>query len=956
MKQLSFPGFYLVKKAGIYICFFSIILKCYTQSNSGMMEEKLFQEAVNLHLTQPDSAEKIFLYLLPKYETSKDWYNHILTLQGLSRCKIIAEDYSGFEYYASLALKEAEFYYSKQNPITLSSATNFAEMLIVKGAYDEAILAYQNSSSSYKLLASKDSSTHYNAYLISLGNTATAYTLIGDYENAIKNYEKLVSIRKNEYSDKGVNYIDALFCLGEIYLRKNELKNSLSCFNRIFEIQHKLGNSRIRNLYFIEAKHSSAFVLLKQEKIKELTFTLNELIEIHSSITNNPYKIQVLYELQAERHKLLKNYDSAYLYFQKALKVRQKVYDYFDHHLEIVESYQSIADLLILQNKIGQAIANYNLALQLPNQSFKLPASPQYLALVPILDGKAQAHIARYKRDRKTQDLDTAMWCYQVADSLVDKARDRLQNEGSKLFFTQKSRPIYEHAIQLCLDMYQSKGGDDFLEKAFYFSERNKATMLFQSLQEAGAKVQAGLPDSLLSKEKQLKVDIAFYQRKIFEGEHARPQVDSSRLESWKQILFDLEEAYRQLSQRLEKDFPEYFKLKYSHKITRLPDLQSQLHKGEMLIEYFVGDNTIYVFGIEKKGIQIHQIKRKKEIDQFLDDFIACLNQPKRGRLGLTSYTDLAYKIYDSLLEPILHEKKINQLIVVPDGKLSYIPIEALLIEKVDLSGLDDKQANRLYKSLPYLFQKYSLRYGYSSTLQFQNPIKTPQAEQKFLALAPAYSGKWHLHFNQPQAREISLLMNGKIIEGEEANKASFLNQMGHFQVLHLAMHAEPDLDSPLMSFLRFEGPDSLEESKFFAYELYNSQIQAKMVVLAACETAFGKLETGEGVYSLTRAFRFAGCPAVVSSLWKADGEATIQFMKAFYKQLEKGKQKSKALQIARSEYLNFASNDKCHPYYWANFVIIGEDDPIESSFSWVWMVCGAILFLGTLSFFFIKK
>ena len=68
-----------------------------------------------------------------------------------------------------------------------------------------------------------------------------------------------------------------------------------------------------------------------------------------------------------------------------------------------------------------------------------------------------------------------------------------------------------------------------------------------------------------------------------------------------------------------------------------------------------------------------------------------------------------------------------------------------------------------------------------------------------------------------------------------------------------------------------------LEDNFLHVYELYNMKLPIDMAVLSACNTGFGKLETGEGFMSLGRAFAYAGCPSVVMSHWKVDDQATAQ-------------------------------------------------------------------------------
>jgi CHAT domain-containing protein len=79
-----------------------------------------------------------------------------------------------------------------------------------------------------------------------------------------------------------------------------------------------------------------------------------------------------------------------------------------------------------------------------------------------------------------------------------------------------------------------------------------------------------------------------------------------------------------------------------------------------------------------------------------------------------------------------------------------------------------------------------------------------------------------------------------------------------------------------------------------------------ELVVLSACETGLGKLEYGQGVLGLQRAFQAAGARAVVASLWKVDDKATGALMERFYTNLWTRKlPKLKALREAQLSVLN---------------------------------------------------
>ena len=149
------------------------------------------------------------------------------------------------------------------------------------------------------------------------------------------------------------------------------------------------------------------------------------------------------------------------------------------------------------------------------------------------------------------------------------------------------------------------------------------------------------------------------------------------------------------------------------------------------------------------------------------------------------------------------------------------------------------------------------------------------------------------------------------------------------------------------------------EELILRAAEIYGLQLPSDMVVLSACNTAYGALAAGEGPMSLARAFHHAGTKSTVASLWSVSDYATAHIMQLFYGQLMEGEDKDVALRNAKLAYLNssdYSSPTTRTPFYWAPAVVIGDVTPINASSGDRWWLLAGVAFLAILLLWFSRK
>jgi CHAT domain-containing protein len=176
---------------------------------------------------------------------------------------------------------------------------------------------------------------------------------------------------------------------------------------------------------------------------------------------------------------------------------------------------------------------------------------------------------------------------------------------------------------------------------------------------------------------------------------------------------------------------------------------------------------------------------------------------------------------------------------------------------------------------------------------------------------------------------------------GAEATEENAKTWAPKARYVHVAAHGFADPDQPHHSFLAMTIPEGLpperENGILQAWEIIDHlRLDADLVVLSACVTAFGPERGGEGLLSLARAFQIAGARTVAATLWPVADESTAELMIRFYGHLLSGKPKDEALREAQMELIRgpievttadgkTETRDFRSPYHWAAFQLIGD-------------------------------
>jgi CHAT domain-containing protein len=124
-------------------------------------------------------------------------------------------------------------------------------------------------------------------------------------------------------------------------------------------------------------------------------------------------------------------------------------------------------------------------------------------------------------------------------------------------------------------------------------------------------------------------------------------------------------------------------------------------------------------------------------------------------------------------------------------------------------------------------------------------------------------------------------------------------------------------------------GTDTASEGIVTAEKIPGLKLRGtELVVLSACETRLGAVQSGEGVFGLRRAFTQAGAKSLVMSLWSVPDKETKELMIRFYQNLLSGKlNRREALRQAALKQMQVVKDryGAPHPFYWGAFVFLGE-------------------------------
>lgn len=819
-------------------------------------------------------------------------------------------------------------------------------------------------------------------------NLGNCYLALGRSDLALRYYRQSLDLRREQLGSDHPSVAVVLENLGDLCSDQGDYLAALDYFREAYAIQRNVQEEsalapallwhKIGLCYQYKGDYEQAL----RHHLEAKAVLLSKMGAQHPSVAGLFSNIGNCY---ADKEVL----DSAEVYYREALLVFQKAYP--QGHASIAQVYNNLGCIFLEKQDYSTALAWFqntetalrqspqesdnSLAIALKNQGLAraglgqwkaaLSNCEQAIAVAPNADWVTRLELlsgqgALLRKHGTLQNnlpmLENAAVVCAQALACLDSLRMQMTSSDTRLHWITRKYSVLAEALEANFTLWEKTGKASFLEAAFALAERGKSLQLLENLRKEQAGRFAGIPDSLLEKERSFGAELNRLEKQrlawLLKKDTASARQTEPAIAAQRQQLSALIADF-------EAHYPDYFKLKYAQTLASSTTVQRELlQEGQVLIAYFVADSSLFAFVISKQSFQGVRIPKDFALTQ---EVLTLRSSIQNYALvsGATAdslvqqYVRAATHLYEKIVAPAEQAgaAEHKRWIIVPDGELAFLPFEALLRKQPEVL--------HHFKTHAYLLRDYRVSYAYSAT-QLIELLKNPHERQAktMAAFAPDFEnnsfGFSTLKHNRREAETIAELFDGDVLEGKAASAYAFRQFAPQYRILLLATHGRASNDPEKPSFLAFN-PAKDSAFQLYVNDLYQMRLPAELVVLSACETNLGQYKAGEGVVSLAKGFFRAGTRSLVATLWSVDDAKNADLMTLFFQGISAEMPKDAALQDAKLSFLTSHPHDEAHPFYWAAAVATGDMRPMEIASPWrqYALYILVVLLLGGLAWWF---
>jgi len=507
-----------------------------------------------------------------------------------------------------------------------------------------------------------------------------------------------------------------------------------------------------------------------------------------------------------------------------------------------------------------------------------------------------------------------ALEAYLLSFQIEDLFANLLVYENSKIINQIRIRNRTEKCLSIYDFLYKKENKIAYIESAFQLSERTKSGVLKSYLTN---KKTASREETLhLEQLQNWNNEIVKEQQK---GDLANVSKINEAIKKQNELMLSL----KKIREKNQVNSAENIDLK---------SLYSKLEKDKaIMVEYFSGFEKMYVFTLANQRIKLDYYWDNHTATPRVISFLDYFSGANKITDDISGYNHYGNSLYKMLKLP--KNTAYQNLIIVPDGLLNFLPFEALITKESTTTN---------FSQMHYLVNDFKIAYNNSASF-YLNGKPLSNDKKSVLGIFPVFEKTiYELAFSKAEMKSIKTIFDGQFFHNETATFDNFKRNAHNYSVLHLSMHATSgDTETPAS--IKFYDREILYS------ELYNLNINPDLVVLSACETGIGKLYKSEGAMSVARGFQFAGAQNLLFSLWKVNDYTTSVVMDNFYKNIKNDQSYFEANANAKQDFLKdkSISNAKKSPYYWSAFVYYGGIETAATPTNYYFYILGLLILIG---------
>ena len=554
---------------------------------------------------------------------------------------------------------------------------------------------------------------------------------------------------------------------------------------------------------------------------------------------------------------------------------------------------------------------------------------------------------------RAANRIDAALEHGEAALHELELMRRRVSDPGLRAGLASARRDYYETQIDLLMEVARDQRTaaaerDLHARAALEISERGRARMIADLLQEAAIDLRAGVPADVRAKQDQLYEQLADRRRQrdlLLERAAAGPTA-AAELERVVGDLAALENALNLVEIDVRRDNPRYAKLTAPATLTAT-EIQLAVGPDTVLLQYALGESRSWVWIVTAERIVAVELADRATIEAAARRALARLeaHTPEAVAPPTAELEDLAALV----LAPVAALLNRPRVVLALDGALQFVPFSVLPLHAANAAVAPLVAQHEIVEipsmSVLALSARSAARPAGKTLAVFADPVVDP-TDPRFGATAPATLAAADPHgfaarssagelgrllSTGYEGETIAALVKGQdrvLVRGFAANRDAVLDSgLEDFRYIHFATHGLVDARYPGLSALvlsQFDERGRPRDGFLRLNDIYNLKLGADLVVLSACDTALGREVRGEGLIGLTQGFMTAGARSVVASLWQVPDRATAELMRLFYGyMLDEGLEPAAALR--KAQLTSAAQRRWSDPYFWGGFVLVGD-------------------------------